>query len=67
MNQEEQSKAWERAICENKVEITETIHQNRNQIESPNHFSSFEKKNILKFKVIIFNHNKKQFKDKKQK
>jgi hypothetical protein len=35
----------------------ETNHQNRNQIESPNHFSNSGKKNILKFKVIIFNHN----------
>ena len=36
----------------------ETIHQNRNEIESRNHFYSFGKKNILNFKVIIFNHNK---------
>ena len=41
-----------------RLKSPETIHQNRNQIESPNHFSSFKKKNILKFKVIIFNHNK---------
>jgi hypothetical protein len=58
MNQEEQSKPGKEPSVKTRSKSPETIHQNRNQIESPNNFSSFGKKNILNIKVIIFNHNK---------